>query len=106
MSDAPLLLGPMTASQTAREIRRLRNELVLANDLLHDVVLGHNLRTKNRKMWTSVLHEDDSLTMLHLHRWFLRRQDEWELRTSLASPLEYAPIEKSTYCHHIRGEEE
>ena len=65
------------------EVKRLKNELTLANDLLHDVVLGHNLRTKNRKMWTSVLLDgggppSGNLTMLHLHEWFLEQQGEEE----------------------------
>ena len=74
IADAPLLLA---------EVKRLKNELTLANDLLHDVVLGHNLRTKNRKMWTSVLLDgggppSGNLTMLHLHEWFLEQQGEEE----------------------------
>ena len=60
------------------EVKRLENELANANDLLHDVVIGHNLRTKNRKMWDWQLYEDDSLTMLHLHEWFLKQQEEAE----------------------------
>tara|TARA_Y100001937_G_scaffold118773_1_gene173557 strand:- start:6724 stop:7002 length:279 start_codon:yes stop_codon:yes gene_type:complete len=60
------------------EIERLENELANANDLLHDVVLGHNLRTKNREMWNWQLYEDEGLTMLNLHEWFLAQQGEEE----------------------------
>ena len=60
------------------EVERLKNELANANDLLHDVVLGHNLRTKNRKMWRIELYEDESLPLTRLHEWFLEQQGEEE----------------------------